>query len=487
KRESRGIGSPRGQEYKGAMPAKRKGSVKFSRPSEVDPVEDAVMGNMKRTFATFKGGEGAPIPPVEAATRIKVAAKMTSYPKAAADKATEDEGKDAAVGRIIHRVQEDKQARKHKAVEDREGKGKQGTLVLFNSSAATVGGQGAKHEHGNALVVSRKAAAAVPEPEWHCPWKLQSVVSGHVGWVRSIAFDPGNEWFVTGSADRTIKVWDLAKCCAGAEGGLKLTLTGHINAIRGLAVSPRHPYMFSAAEDKKVLCWDLEYNQVIRSYHGHLSGVFSLALHPTLDVLISGGRDSVARVWDMRTKRQIHCLSGHTNAVAAIETNAVDPQVITGAMDNTIKLWDMVAGKVMTTLTHHKKAVRALTMGHQDFSFVSAAADNMKKWQARDGMFLNNISGHRTIINALDCNEDGVLASGGDNGTICLWDYATGHCFQRLETIVQPGSLDSEAGIFAMKYDMSGSRLVTCEADKTIKIWKPDEEATPDSHPVDMR
>jgi WD40 repeat protein len=32
------------------------------------------------------------------------------------------------------------------------------------------------------------------------------VISGHLGWVRSIAFDPGNEWFCTGSADRTIKV-----------------------------------------------------------------------------------------------------------------------------------------------------------------------------------------------------------------------------------------------------------------------------------------
>jgi WD40 repeat protein len=36
-------------------------------------------------------------------------------------------------------------------------------------------------------------------------WTTQ-VISGHLGWVRSIAFDPANEWFCTGSADRTIKV-----------------------------------------------------------------------------------------------------------------------------------------------------------------------------------------------------------------------------------------------------------------------------------------
>jgi len=39
--------------------------------------------------------------------------------------------------------------------------------------------------------------------------------------------DAGNEWFVTGSADRTIKIWDLA------SGQLRLTLTGHIEQVRG--------------------------------------------------------------------------------------------------------------------------------------------------------------------------------------------------------------------------------------------------------------
>ncbi len=55
-----------------------------------------------------------------------------------------------------------------------------------------------------------------------------------------------------------------------------------------------------------------------------------------------------------------------------------------------------------------------------------------------------------------------------------------------MESVVQPGSLDAEAGIFAAEFDMSGSRLVTCEADKTVKIWREDSSATPESHPIDM-
>lgn len=77
----------------------------------------------------------------------------------------------------------------------------------------------------SSAAVSRRLGSKWPRPEWHAPWRLYRVISGHLGWVRSIAFDPSNEWFATGSSDRTIKLWDLA------SGQLKLTLTGHIEQV----------------------------------------------------------------------------------------------------------------------------------------------------------------------------------------------------------------------------------------------------------------
>lgn len=226
-------------------------------------------------------------------------------------------------------------------------------------------------------------------------------------------------------------------------------------------------------------------NKVIRHYHGHLSGVYSLAIHPTLDLLMTGGRDSCVRCWDVRTAKQVMMLGGHTNTVGAIACNATDPQVISGSHDCTVKLWDLAKGRSITTLTHHKKAIRDLVVAPFEFSFMTGAADNLKKWQCKDGSFLRNFQGHNSIINTLAVNQDGVLVSGGDDGTMRMWDYKTGYCFQQLETVAQPGSLECEAGIYAAQFDNSGSRLVTCEADKTIKIWKEDLEADPMSHPVD--
>ncbi|KAJ3271586.1 pre-mRNA-splicing factor prp46 [Terramyces sp. JEL0728] len=270
-------------------------------------------------------------------------------------------------------------------------------------------------------LIKIKESRKMPKPDWHPPWKLMRVISGHTGWVRCIDIDSSNEWFATGASDRMIKIWDMA------SGTLKLSLTGHISTVRGVAISDRHPYLFSCGEDKQIKCWDLEYNKVIRHYHGHLSGIYSLALHPTLDVLVTGGRDSTARVWDMRTKNQIFALTGHINTINAIQTNGVDPQIITASADSTIKLWDLSAGKAMTTLTHHKK---------------------------------------------------------GDNGSMYFWDWKTGYNFQTNQAIAQPGSLENEAGIFASTFDKSGARLLTCEADKTIKVWKEDDNATMESHPI---
>lgn len=316
------------------------------------------------------------------------------------------------------------------------------------------------------------------KPMWHAPWKLMRVISGHVGWVRSVAVDPSNEWFVTGSADKTIKIWDLA------SGVLKLTLTGHISAVRGLAVSERHPYLFSAGEDKQVRCWDLETNKTIRQYHGHLSAIYCCALHPTLDVLMTGGRDATVRVWDIRTKAQIHVLGGHNDIVDAVKTQATDPQVITGSADKTVKLWDLASGKSIVTLTNHKKSVRALAVHPREHTFVSGASDNIKKWLLPDGKFLHNMSGHNAIINTLALNQEGVLISGADNGSLCAWDWKTGYKYQNFQSAVQPGSLDSEAGILASAFDLSGSRLITVEVDKSIKVWKEDETATPETHPI---
>ncbi|KAL4809585.1 WD40-repeat-containing domain protein [Aspergillus unguis] len=349
-------------------------------------------------------------------------------------------------------------------------------LVRRGGRGPAAGGVGGEDKPKS--LIQRPSATRQQPPEWHAPWKLMRVISGHLGWVRSLAVEPNNEWFASGAGDRTIKIWNLA------TGALRLTLTGHISTVRGLAVSPRHPYLFSCGEDKMVKCWDLETNKVIRHYHGHLSGVYTLALHPRLDLLVTGGRDGVARVWDMRTRSNIHVLSGHTGTVADLVCQEADPQVITGSLDSTVRLWDLAAGKSMGVLTHHKKGVRGLATHPREFTFATASTGSIKQWKCPGGEFMQNFEGHNAVVNTLSVNEDNVLFSGGDNGSMSFWDWKTGYRYQTIDTTAQPGSLEAEAGIMASTFDKTGLRLITGEADKTIKVWKQDDTATPETHPV---
>jgi len=131
--------------------------------------------------------------------------------------------------------------------------------------------------------------------------------------------------------------------------------------------------------------------------------------------------------------------------------------------------------------------VRALAVHPNLYMFASASTDNIKQWKCPKGEFIQNLSGHNAILNALAANQDGVLVSGADNGSVHFWDWKTGYNFQRVQTQVQPGSMDSEAAIFSLTFDNSGSRLITTEADKNTKIYQEDDEATEDSHPIDWK
>lgn len=95
-------------------------------------------------------------------------------------------------------------------------------------------------------------------------------------------------------------------------------------------------------------------------------------------------------------------------------------QVITGSHDHTIRLWDLRKGSTISTLTYHKKSVRAMAMHPSEHAFASASAENIKKFRLPEGEFLHNmLQQQRAIVNSMAINEDGVMMTGGDNGS--LW------------------------------------------------------------------
>jgi pleiotropic regulator 1 len=327
----------------------------------------------------------------------------------------------------------------------------------------------------------RPPSEAKPEPETNADsepqalnWRLLRVLANaHLGWVRLVTVDPvTNDWFVTGSSDSTIKIWDLASLA------LKATITGHVMGVRALAVSKKFPYLFSGSEDRTVRCWDLEktnssLGSQIRDYHGHVGGVYAVSLHPELDLLVTGGKDQVVRVWDIRTRAQAMVLTGHRNDITSIATASVDPQVITSSMDGTIRLWDLRNQRSYLTLTQHSKSIRLMQMHPTEMTACSAdSSGNFKQWLLPGGDLLNEFgeSGQDKIVNTLAIEPNSnTLFAGYDNGAMEFYDYVSGSLVQTTHTTPAPGS--SNSSIYASTFDMLGLRLLTCEGDKCIKVW----------------
>ncbi|AIO02625.1 hypothetical protein LPMP_354940 [Leishmania panamensis] len=353
----------------------------------------------------------------------------------------------------------------------------------------------------SALVVSKAAAEEAEARKYSPPpkWKLAKVLVGHQGWVWAAAVEPGNKWFATGGFDAIIKVWDLE------TGALKMNLTGHKEAVRSISLSKVSPYMFSSSDDHSVKCWDLERNEVVREFFGHKSSVHCVAAHPSLDVVISGSRDKTVRVFDLRSRAVVHTMVGHTDSVMSLVVQQEEPQVISGGSDGFIYLWDLASGTPLQRLTRHKKPVRGLAFTAAGDALVSCGADEVRVWKLPSGEFVTNAStrvleDHKGRSSASvgpggaseveeysyrwSCcamSPRNVLAVGSQDGELAFYDwnqpqprrvpgkhYAP---YQWTKTKSLPGTFRGEGGINAITYDVSGTRLITAESDKSVKIW----------------
>lgn len=82
---------------------------------------------------------------------------------------------------------------------------------------------------------------------------------------------------------------------------------------------------------------------------------------------------------------------------------------------------DLAAGKTMGVLTHHKKGIRALASHPSEFTFATGSTSSIKQWKCPEGAFMQNFDGHNAIINTLSVNNDNIMFSGGDNGSMGFW------------------------------------------------------------------
>ena len=103
---------------------------------------------------------------------------------------------------------------------------------------------------------------------------------------------------VSGSADKTIKLWDAA------SGALIHTFEGHTGSVNEVAFSPDGTRVLSGSDDGTLKLWDATTGKRIRTFHGHSDRVLSVAFSPDGTRAVSGSWDSTVRIWNLKDDRQ---------------------------------------------------------------------------------------------------------------------------------------------------------------------------------------
>ena len=92
---------------------------------------------------------------------------------------------------------------------------------------------------------------------------------------------------ISGSDDRTIKIWDQSNCLA--------TLSEHKKSVRILCQISENLFA-SGSFDKTIKIWDINTKKCVQTLEGHASNVICLLLHSS-GLLISSSGDRNVKVW----------------------------------------------------------------------------------------------------------------------------------------------------------------------------------------------
>ena len=171
-------------------------------------------------------------------------------------------------------------------------------------------------------------------------WRLDQKIcihtlKGYDDQIGAITFNPGGSLLAT-AGESAVEIWDVA------SGNCVYILEEeeHKGRVKSVAFSPDGQLLVSGSTDRTIKIWDLHKRQLIRNLTGHDASVVSVALSPDGEKIISSACERTIRIWNVDDGKCIQELAGHQNWVWSV-TFSPDGQLIASAsQDESIILWD---------------------------------------------------------------------------------------------------------------------------------------------------
>ena len=120
--------------------------------------------------------------------------------------------------------------------------------------------------------------------------------------LRSVAYSPDGRYLAAGTAEGSVRIWDVDTDGSGLARGTA-TLLGHGAGVYALAFSPDGGLLASGSLDKTIRIWDFRQpDEEPITLQEHNGRVWTVAFSPDGETLASAGTDKVIRLWRPRTE-----------------------------------------------------------------------------------------------------------------------------------------------------------------------------------------
>jgi hypothetical protein len=197
---------------------------------------------------------------------------------------------------------------------------------------------------------------------------LSTPLAGHTDAVGAAVFSPDGYILATGSADQTMRLWNVADPTHPTP--LGQPLTGHTNGVLAVTFSPDGHTLATGSYDQMVRLWNVtdpvHPTPLGQPLIGHTNGVEAVAFSPDGRTLATGSDDQTVRLRNMTDPTHPTPLglplTGHTNAVLAVAFSPDGRTLASGSGDQTVRLWGMdveqaiqrICATTMNTFTPEK-------------------------------------------------------------------------------------------------------------------------------------
>ncbi|HVR30787.1 MAG TPA: NACHT domain-containing protein [Thermoanaerobaculia bacterium] len=341
-----------------------------------------------------------------------------------------------------------------------------------------------RYSRGHELVWERGAAGS------------RRVLEGHTGSVRSVSLTPDGRLAVSGSKDKTLRVWDLESGCGvpedpslvgtvvvtpdgrrallggvpdvpgeaktlrllDLETGETYVLKGPTQQVFAVWVTPSGRSALSGSEDGGLLVWDLETGES-RVLEGQLESVDAVSVTPDGRRAVSGG--DKARVWDLETGVN-RLLKGHEGSVYRFEVTPDGRRAIAPVFFDAVCVWDLETGEGRL-LEGHTTWVEVVSVTPDGRRAVSGSKDNtLRVWDLETGQS-RILEGHTASVKVVSVTPDGRRAvSGSNDNTLRVWDLETG------QSRILEGHT---ASVIVLSVTSDGRRAISGSLDHTLRVW----------------